>query len=128
MGKDLSGDLGQSLADYCTEIVHENQRFILVDRAQIQATLAEEDFAAVFRCDDTKCLVNFGKKLRAQLIIHGRVHRIGKIYQLSLKMLDVGTGAVLAIKTTRAASIEELLNQVPPVTRCLIHDSLSDGR
>lgn len=118
--------VGQSLADYCRETAQKSQRFVLVDREAMRALLSEEDFATTFKCDDTRCLVNFGRKLRAQKIVHGRVNRVGDAYVLTIKMIDVGSAAVDGIRNAKVTgSVEQLLDFVPLTTCQLLRDALT---
>lgn len=122
---DLSQSIGLVLADYCRERVQGSGRFLLVDRENMKAILSEADFAATFECDDTRCLVDFGRKLRAQKIIHGRVHRVGGTFVLTLTMVDVATATVEAIRNVRTGGvIERLLDLVSPATCALLREAL----
>jgi len=125
VGEDGPSDVGQALADYCRETVQQSERFVLVDRQNMLALLTEEDFGATFRCDDTRCLVDFGKKLRAQKIIHGRASRVGDVHVLTLKLVDVGSAKIEAIRNAKMpGQIEDLLDLVEPATCELLHDAL----
>jgi hypothetical protein len=117
--------IGQTLADFARESARACPGLILVDREHMRAILTEEDFAATFKCDDTQCLVDFGRKLQAQLLIHGRVTQVGRTRVLTLKIIDVSTAAVLGIhneKTT--AELEQFLDLARPATCRLLRDAL----
>ena len=73
-----------------------------------------------------KCLVDYGRKLRAQKIIHGRVSRVGEAYVITIKMIDVGSAAVDAIENAKVlAGVEQLVDFVPPTTCRLLRDALA---
>ena len=121
--------LGPALADYCRHTVQASQRYVLVDRENMRTLLSEEDFAATVKCDNTECLVDYGRKLRAQKIIHGRVSRVGEAYVLTIKMLDVGSAAVDALENAKVvAGVEQLVDFVPPTTCRLLRDALTQAR
>ena len=125
LGDDVSRHVGLALADFCRETVQHSGRFILVDREHMQAILTEEDFARTFECDDTRCLIDFGRKLEARKLIHGRTTRIADTYVLTLKMLDVSTGRIEAIRNTKVVgSLEALLDHTPDTTCELLSDAL----
>ena len=129
VGEDVSRSVGEALADYCREMLQASQRFILVDRQHMRALLTEEDFDATFTCDDTRCLVDFGRKLRAQKIIHGRTSEVGEVYVLTLTMVDVGSARIEAIRNAKVfGTVEELLDFVGPATCELLHDALPGAR
>jgi len=124
-GDDVSPEIGQVLADYCRQAIRECQCMTIVDRESMRAILSEEDFAATFECDDTRCLVDFGRKLRAQKIVHGRITRVGKSYVLSIRLVDVGSTAVQAIQNERVVGSPEALLDVVEQTTCrLLHQAL----
>lgn len=126
-GDQMQG-VGESLADLCRDAVLESGRFVLIERESIKAILDEEDFADTFKCDDTKCLVNFGKKLRAQKIIHGRVNEIGKSSLITIKILDVSSTKVEGLKTAKVSGLEQALDFVQPVTCEILRKSLTAER
>lgn len=122
---DDSHDIGITLADFCRETVQDSRRMILVDRENMRALLSEEDFAATYRCDDTRCLVDFGRKLCAELIIHGRTTQIADTRILTLKLVDVASAKIVALRNVRTpGSCEELLDLIGPATCRLLHDAL----
>jgi len=125
----LSAGVGRALADLCRGVVQDSGQYILLDRESIVDILGEEDFVATVECDDTRCLVDYGKKLRAQKMVHGRVSKVGESMVLTLKMLDVGSAAVDAFKTaTVSGDIDRLLDVVEPKACELIRDSLIPHR
>ncbi len=130
VGEDVSHDVGEALADFCRETVQESQCYILVNRENMRAILSEEDFAATVQCDDTRCLVDFGKKLRAQKIIHGRAAHVGEALILTLKLVDVSSAAIEAICNVKTTGVlEELLDLTGPATCRLMADALrANGR
>lgn len=124
---DLNHSIGESFADVSRDAVLQSGRFVLIERENIRAILAEEDFAATFKCDDTKCLVDYGKKLRAQKIIHGRVNRIGESFLITIKILDVASASIEGLKTAKVkGGVEFALDYVQPVTCEILRDSLVD--
>ena len=121
----LSDGTGWVFADRCRNIVLDTGRFIVVDRQNMVDILGEEDFSASVRCDDTRCLVNYGRRLRAQKLLSGRVGRIGDSVVLSLELVDVSTAAVQAVETGQAADEDALLGLLESVTCNLLRAALS---
>ena len=125
---DTSGNVpdgvARALSDLTRSVVQETGRYILVDRDSIIHILGEQDFISTIKCDNTRCLVNYGKKLRAQKILHGRVSQIGKTFVLSLKLIDVATAAVDAFHTNRTTDgVDGLLEFIEPQTCELIRSA-----
>lgn len=125
-GTAAADDAGMALADLCRETVQASRRYVLLDRETMKALLSEEDFAATFTCDDTQCLVNYGRKLRAQKIIHGRISRVGETHLLTVKLIDVGSAAIEALRTAKVSgSLDRIMDFVQPTTCELLRDALS---
>ncbi len=125
VGEGLSTEAGEALADLCRETIQESGRYLLVDREQMKLLLSEEDFASTISCDDTRCLVDYGKKLRAQKIVHGRISRVAESFVLTIKILDVGSATIEAIRTaTVRGKLDDLIVYVRPTTCHLLHTAL----
>jgi TolB-like protein len=120
---EYAGDIGLALADLTREVIQQSRRYVLVDREQMRALLTEEELSQTLKCDDTRCLVNFGRKLRAQRIVHGRLSKVGNNPLLVIKMIDVSTSEVLAMRTmTGVGTTEELASWAQKTTKCLLLD------
>ncbi len=52
-------------------------------------------------CDDEKptCMATIGSQLKAQLLMFGRIQKEGKSYQVTVRVLDVGTKAITKTST-----------------------------
>ena len=126
-GEGINTDARTVLADLCREAVKDSNCYLLVERELMRALLSEEDFAATVTCDDTRCLVDYGKKLRAQKVVHGRISHLGESFVVTMKMVDVGTAAVNAIRSaTIHGTIEETAAAIRPTTCALMRDALRD--
>lgn len=108
-----SADLGTVVADACRGVIWSVSGLILVERERMKLIFDEEDLMQSIQCDDTKCLVRYGRKLRAQKIVHGRVSDISGNWHVTVQMIDVASGAVDAIKSSNVDRVtSELLKQV----------------
>lgn len=123
---------GEVLSDLCRQAVHDAGRFTMVTREDMSLVLKEEDFTRILKCDDATCLVDYGKKLRAQKIIYGRASELGQHWRLSIQMLDVARGVEEARKTSQPVSeIEGLADFVPSMTCELLKttmDKMTNGK
>jgi TolB-like protein len=125
-GDDVPQGTTRAVSDLCRGVIQDTGRFILVDRQSMVHILGEEDFAAAVKCDDTRCVVNYGRKLRAQKMLHGRISKVGDTLVLTMKVVDVGSAAVDALETARVQSGEdELLDLVESKACTLIHAALT---
>lgn len=120
-GEDLRPDDGRALADLCRTAIHESNRFVLVDRARIADILGERDFADAMSCDTTKCLVEYGKLLGAEQMMHGRINRLGDVYVLAVAMTDVATGEQIS-QSTSLENVEDSTEAIPDLVCRIIRD------
>ena len=90
---------GRALADLCRQVVIDSSYYILLDRQNILTILGEEDFSKAIHCDETQCLVNYGQRLKAQKMIHGRVNKVGSTFVLTIAMTDVSRISVDSMQT-----------------------------
>ena len=117
--------VADAVADMCRMTIGGASGLILVDRNSMVHILGEEDFAASMQCDDTRCLVNYGRKLRAQKLMHGRLSRLGDDSLLTLKIVDVSSGAVDSFSTTRIPGGDNAVLEATDAIACdLLHDAL----
>lgn len=64
-------------------------------------------------CKDDECYTNVGRAIKARFVVAGTVSRLGKLYVLSLSMLDTQSGRSVSRTEVKADSIESLHGQVP---------------
>ncbi len=84
-------------------------KYDIVEREMMNILLAEQGFQMT-GCTDQKCIVAAGQILNAAQIIAGSIGRVGRIYTVSARMVDVETGRVVQTATfDHEGSIEELL-------------------
>jgi len=125
VGEDLPADAGRAAADICREALDETQRFKLMDRNHMRSVLGEQDFAAAVECDDTQCLVRYGRVLQVQRLVHGRISALGREYVLHLGITDVSTTELVGqITAAVPGELESLRDVVPLKARELIARTL----
>jgi hypothetical protein len=114
VGESMETDVGRALADLCRDAIQDSERFALVDRERIVDLLGERDFADAMQCDNTVCLVRYGKLLGAEKMMHGRINRLGDVFVLAVGLTDVGTGRQVA-KSVSLESVEDSTDAMPDV-------------
>lgn len=127
VGKKVSNDTGLAAADLCRQALADTQQYKLMDRNHVKSLLGEQDFAAAVRCDSTQCLVQYGKVLHVQRMVHGRIVRLGDEYSLHIGMTDVNTSELLTqVTAVVPQDLKELRDIVPIKVYELVADSLRD--
>lgn len=118
VGEHLGVDVGKAMADLCRDLLQRKRLFVLLDRERIAAVLGEQDFVAAVHCDNSKCLVEYGRLLGAARIMHGRINKLGNLLVLTIAMTDVNTG----VQSSRSKMLNEIDEAVPalPILICEI--------
>ena len=63
-------------------------------------------------CDEASCIVEFGGAAGAELLITGSLNRLGKLYILTVKLVDIETVTTLGSSMRRASSVESLSDEL----------------
>jgi hypothetical protein len=63
-------------------------------------------------CSNDECYANVGRAIQARYVVAGSVSKLGKLYILSLSMLDTESGRPVGRTEIKADSIEALHSQV----------------
>jgi len=63
-------------------------------------------------CSNDECYANVGRAIQARYVVAGSVSKLGKIYILSISMLDTESGRPVGRTEVKADSIEALHGQV----------------
>lgn len=121
--------IAMAVSDMCRNVMQQEGRFIMVDRTSMVDILGEQDLMSTLKCDNTRCLVNYGKKLRAQKIVKGRLSKAGKSIVMSVKIIDVASATIDAQITERARNgVDELLDRMEAITERLIDTAVKRRR
>ncbi|MBN1892946.1 outer membrane beta-barrel protein [bacterium] len=76
-----------------TEIFRTDQ-FTVLERAKIDALLEEQQFQST-GCTDLACAIEIGRMLNVELVVVGNVDRVGSIYSVNVRLVDVLTGKII---------------------------------
>lgn len=71
------------------------QAFEMLERRNVDLILREQGFQQSGACNTADCQVQVGQLLGVERIVVGEVSKVGKIFTLNLKMIDVASGANL---------------------------------
>lgn len=89
--------------------------FRVLERSQMDKVLKEQAFEASGACESGQCAVQLGRLLSVDRLVVGSVGRIGSVYTLQVRLLDVETGEVLTTASEdRSGAIEGLLTKSIP--------------
>ncbi len=123
---DNSGEFTEAEIKLFTDRVNSGivkvNRFLVVERQQIDEILKEQGFQQSGACSNQECLMEVGQLLAVQKVISGSVGKMENIYPVSLKVVDVKTGEVDAqIVEDYKGSKSKLLSEcIPAITEQLL--------
>jgi curli biogenesis system outer membrane secretion channel CsgG len=98
------------VADFLrTELVN-TERFVVVDRANMDKLLAEAGFQQLSGCTEAECAVQMGKLLNVQQMVVGSVSKLMDTYYITVNLVEVETGKIIASHNQEAMTARELLS------------------
>ena len=72
------------------------EKFDVVERSMMESILNEQNFQ-LSGCTSTECLIEVGQLLGAQNMLGGSISKVGNVYTVSARMVDVESGRLLAV-------------------------------
>lgn len=105
----ISESEGRLLVDFISNSIRETGGFRIIDRAQRDSILEEQEFS-LSGCTDEKCQLEVGKLLSANLMFVGSIGRIGDRYILNLKLVDVATGEAVGTASDKYNDLNNLVD------------------
>lgn len=95
--------------------------FRVMERGQMDRILKEQGVQSSGLCDGNECAVEVGKILGIDRIVVGSVGRIGTLFIINTRLVDVQTGEILAsVRRTKDGELKDVLTSlVPQVGRAL---------
>jgi hypothetical protein len=110
----VSRDDARFLSDRLRTELFETGEFQVVEREKMELILKEQGFQNT-GCTSVECAVEIGQLLNVQTIIAGAIGKIEDIYSISLRMIDVQTGAIIKTATEDyEGKLSEVLTEVIP--------------
>ncbi|MBN1577794.1 MAG: hypothetical protein JW913_14635 [Chitinispirillaceae bacterium] len=89
----------------------------VMERDQMQAVLAEQGFQqSGATCSDEGCMVQLGKMLGVKLLISGSIGKLGKLYMVNVKSINVETAQIMkAVFEDIRGDIEDVVAVIPAI-------------
>lgn len=115
----ISSDDAVTISNSLRSYLIESQKFNVMERKQMNEILKEQEFQNLGLCDDENCIVEIGKILTVQYMVGGNIGKIGRLYSIDLKLIDVKSGHILAVaKESQEGSLENFyLYALPRITK-----------
>ena len=95
-GRSISKDEALTLTDrFRSEIIKTN-KYIVVERGAMKEILKEQGFQQS-GCISNECIVEVGALLGVQQMVGGSIGKIGNLYSISARIIDIETGEIIAV-------------------------------
>ncbi len=90
----LSPEENKSLSDRLRGELVATGHYTVLERGSMEAILKEQDFQQTGACSDTSCIVEIGRILAVRKIIGGSIGKVGGVFSINIKIIDVQTGVI----------------------------------
>jgi hypothetical protein len=90
----VSASEARSITDRLRIYLNRSQVFDVLERRQMEGILREQGFQLSGACDNDQCVIDVGKILGARKMIAGSVSKVGDVYSLQVRIVDVTTGRI----------------------------------
>jgi TolB-like protein len=70
-------------------------QFRVMERGEMENILKEQGFQISGSCSDQSCLVEVGQLLGVQQMVAGSIGKIGSLYTITARMIDIRSGEIL---------------------------------
>jgi hypothetical protein len=110
----ISNNEAQFLSDRLRTELFETGKFQVVEREKMNTILKEQGFQQT-GCTTVECAIEIGQLLNVTVMVAGSIGKIEEIYSLSIRMIDVQTGAIMRTATRDyEGKLSEVLTDVIP--------------
>ena len=92
-GRNVDAQEAAAMADRFRSELSGTGSFSVMERAQMEMVLKEQAFQQT-GCVDASCAVEAGQLIAVQKIVTGSVAKVGGMYSVTCKMIDVATGKI----------------------------------
>ncbi len=99
-------------------------QYQILERENIERILKEQGFQSTQNCEDTECSLEIGRLLAVKQIMTGSVSKLGNLYAINLRIIDVQSGRVVRDEYEDCICILEtiLTQSVPNVVNKILSD------
>lgn len=123
-GEGVKASEARLIADRLETELIQTSTYTVLERRRMDEILTEQGFQQSGSCDETSCGVQVGQLLGVDFIVTGSLGKVGSVYSLNVKMMDVGSGRILQ---SQAVDVEGDLSKVLTEGCHLLAGKLSGG-
>jgi TolB-like protein len=98
-------------------------RVNVMERDQMQDVLKEQGFQQSGACTDEACMVEMGQLLGVEMLISGSIGKLGTLYMVNVRMIDVGTAQIVKVVSEDIkGGIEGVVTRLKTIAVQLVSD------
>ena len=105
----VNAEAMKPVTDSLRDTLLKTNRFNILARDEMAKIIKEQNGSLATACDSTDCAVEYGQNLSVEKIVVGNAAKVGSMYQIVLKMINVETGTVERTGKARGTGGEEVL-------------------
>lgn len=117
----IKGDVDPGIASTVNDILASSMvrtgRFKVMTGDDIQSLMALEAGKQATGCESESCLAEIAGALGAELVVTGRVGRLGSLYVVKLSLIEPASASTLGLETLEAESVEDFAKRLRPLSK-----------
>ena len=90
----VSDSDARTIAERLRIYLGRSEVFQVLERRQMEEILREQGFQLSGACDTDECVVQVGRILGARKMVAGSVSKVGKVYSLQIRIVDIETARI----------------------------------
>lgn len=111
-GNGIEKSEAKGLTDRLRSELFNTGSYDVLEREQMNEILQEQGFQQSGMCDEASCLVQVGKLVGVTYMVGGSVTRIGDLFSVSARIIDVRTGKIIRTATADVnGNLEKILKE-----------------
>jgi len=108
---DVGAGEARAIAERLRVKLSEQAVFEVVERNRMQSILEEQGFQFSGACDTDECVVQVGRILGVRKVVAGSVSKVGTLYSLQVRIVDVESARIEHVAYRDVNGIEEVLTR-----------------
>ncbi len=125
----VTADDAELLSDRLRIELFNTDAYTVMERSQMQEILKEQGFQQSGTCTDEGCMVEMGQMLGVRLLIGGSIGRLGNMYLVNLRAIDIRSAKISAVVSEDIpGSIEMVVKALPGIAARLAGGPTSKPR
>ena len=108
----ITKDEAAALTSKFRSSLAKTKKYLILERNDMEAILKEQDFSMTDNCNSSECAVEVGKLLAAEKIVLGDVGKVGEMYTVTVRVVDISTAKMDITESSKFKGKSEGLIEV----------------